>query len=278
MTIVLFGASSDLGRLTALRLLDDGFDLRLVARDPSNLDQRAERVAGDISAVAKIASGAEVVVSCAHAHFTAELLAGLPREVRQVVLVGSAWRYSRVRNPLAEQVRQAEAVFISSGRNGVMLHPSMIYGGSHENNLRRLLDAIRRWPILPLPGGGRHLVQPIHVNDAAASIAAAARRPWIGPSVIPIAGPEPMTWREMALICMRELGYRRPMLPLPLGLAIGVVSAMRAAGLPLPLDPDVLRRFREDVNIPIAAMVSELAVTPREFKVGLREALAEWSK
>jgi len=276
--IVLFGASSDIGRLAARRLLDEGFQLRLVARDPSDLDERAERVAGDISAAGKIAVGAKIVVSCAHARFTDQLLAGLPQDVRQLVLVGSAWRYSRLPNPIAEQIREAEAIFLGSSRCGVMLHPTMIYGGFHDNNLRRLLKVIRQWPILPVPGGGFHLVQPIYVEDVAASIAAAVRRSWTAPTVIPIAGPEAMRWRDMALICMRQLGHRPRMLSVPPSLAIGVVSLMRAAGLPAPLDPDIIRRFREDIILPLAAMLSELAVAPREFSVGLRLTLEDWAK
>lgn len=274
--IVIFGASSDLGRQAAKRLLDCGKRLRLVARAPSGLDPRAEHVVGTISDAASIAAGADTVISCAYARFTSELLRELPNTVRQLVLVGSAWRFSRDSNPVADDVRAAEAEFLRSNRNGVMLHPTMIYGGARERNLQRLLAIIRRWPVLPLPGGGRHLVQPIHVDDAAAAIVAAVERPWNGPHVIPIAGPSPMPWREMALACARELGYRRVLLPVPLGPVIGLLSLLQRLGLEPPLEPTVLRRFREDVSVSTAAMTSQLGVTPRPFAIGLRQALSEW--
>jgi nucleoside-diphosphate-sugar epimerase len=274
--IVVFGASSDIGRRVARHLLDKGVRLRVVARAPSTLDPRAERVAGVIADAASIAADAEIVISCAHARLTAELLRGVPDSIRQVVLVGSAWRYSQVPNPRADEVRRAEAEFLGSDRCGVMLHPTMIYGGTQERNLQRLLALIRRWPVLPLPAGGHHLVQPIHVDDVAACIVAATERRWIGPHVIPIAGPAPMKWREMAVACMTELGYRRALLPLPLGPAIGLLALIQHAGFPPPLDPNVLRRFREDVSLPVAPMQSELGITPRPFEIGLRQALAEW--
>lgn len=250
--------------------------VRAVARAPATLDPRAERVAGKISDAASIVATADTVVSCAHARFTSELLRGLPVDLRPLVLVGSAWRYSRVPNARADEVRRAEAEFLASRRCGVMLHPTMIYGGRQENNLQRLLAAIRRWPVVPLPGGGRHLVQPIHVDDVAACIVAAIERRWVGPEVIPIAGPAAISWREMAHACVDELGCRRLLLPLPLGPAIGLLSLIENLGVKPPLDANVLRRFREDVNLPIAAMQSELAITPRPFGVGLRQALAEW--
>jgi len=46
-----------------------------------------------------------------------------------------------------------------------MLHAAMIYGGSQENNVQRLLGAIRRFRTLPVPGGGRQIVQPIYIDD-----------------------------------------------------------------------------------------------------------------
>lgn len=71
-----------------------------------------------------------------------------------------------------------------------MLHPAMLYGAAQERNIHRLLSFIRRFPVLPVPGGGRHLVQPIHVDDVAACLAAAVKRNWSGSHVIPIAGPK----------------------------------------------------------------------------------------
>jgi nucleoside-diphosphate-sugar epimerase len=274
--IVFFGASSDIGLRASRRLLDDGIPVRLVARDPAPLDPRAQRVPGNISGTATIAADADVVVSCAHTRFTKRLLDALPARVRYVVLIGSAWRYSQIPSASASEVRSAEVAFFASGHRGVMLHPTMIYGGAQERNLRLLLTAIRRWPVLPLPDGRRRLVQPVHVDDVAACIVAAARRAWSGASAIPIAGPEPMPWREMVRACMRALQRRRLLVPVPLGLAIRILDLIQLAGLKSPIDADVLRRFREDVILPTDAMRTELGVTPRAFEVGLAQTLAEW--
>jgi nucleoside-diphosphate-sugar epimerase len=275
--IVVFGASSDIGRRATAQLLDAGLKVRLVARDPSSLDDRAERATGDISMASRIAHDAEQVVSCAHARFVPELIEQLPLSVKQLVLIGSAWRYSNVRNPLADKVRTAERAFVSSGRSGVMLHPTMIYGGSQERNLQRLLTFIRRSPVIVMPGGGRHLVQPVHVDDVAACIYAAVRRPWEGANVIPVVGPKPIQWQDMARACIMCLDLSRIVLPVPLAPAIHLLALAEWIGLTLPLKSGVLRRFREDVNLPTALMQSELGISPRPFEVGLRQALAEWA-
>jgi hypothetical protein len=77
---------------------------------------------------------ADVVVSCAHAKFTRSIVENLPLRPVNLVLMGSAWRYSSVPNKRTDEVRKAEADFMNCAHNGVMLHSTMIYGGNQENN------------------------------------------------------------------------------------------------------------------------------------------------
>jgi nucleoside-diphosphate-sugar epimerase len=273
---VIFGASSDIGQRVTRYLLDAGHRPRIVASKPCALDGRAERVVGTILNANEITRDAEVVISCAHARHTARLLPNLGGRVRQVVLVGSAWRYSLLKNERADEVRAGEAAFLESNYCGVMLHPTMIYGGAQEKNIQQLLRAIRGWPVLPLPGGGKHLVQPIYVDDVAKCVVAAAQKIWNYPAVIPIAGPEPVCWRNMVEVVMKETGCRRILVPVPLSPLIAFLRLLACLGVSAPLDPDILRRFREDVHISIDKMQNELGIKPRAFEIGVREALTQW--
>jgi len=265
--IVIAGASSNIGRRVTARLIDLGHPVRLISRDPATLDPRAERVVGTASTMRAVSQDADVVISVAHARFTAEILADLPTRVRTVVLTGSTWRYSAVPSPQADEVRAGERIFLASGRDGVMLHPTMIYGGSQERNLQLIVAALRRLPVFPLPGGGYNLVQPIHVDDLASCIVTAATRTWNGPHVITVAGPAPIEWRTMVAACAQLIGVRRPIIPLPLGPSIVILTAAERLGIKLPLDSRMLQRFRENATFSIAAMQAELLVTPRPFDV-----------
>lgn len=271
--VVIFGASSDVGRRLTALLLDRGSPIRVVARDLQDLDARAERVCGDISSAADFVQGASKVISCAHARFIPHLLSVLP-PATELVCLGSAWRHSRVPNPRADQVRAAEAAFLSSGAQGIMMHPTMMYGGTQEQNLQRLLRLLRICPVLPLPGGGKNLVQPIHVDDVANCLYAASTRTWVGAHVITIAGPRALTWRDMTATLARVA--RVPFIPVsvPLSAAILAASALHALTLGRGFDPNVLRRFREDVQHSTDAMTRMLSVSPRELDDGLEQMLA----
>ena len=137
--IVIFGASTDIGRRLASRLTDANLDFRRVSRSAGG-DMQADLSTG--AGVQAAMQGVDTVVSLAHSKFTGRILDAMPVTVSKVVLTGSAWRYSEVPNIRADQVRNAEALFLNRKCNGVMLHPTMIYGGEQENNIKRLLRAI----------------------------------------------------------------------------------------------------------------------------------------
>lgn len=274
--IVMFGASSDIGRRAASRLLDSGLAVRLVSRSAAGLDSRAEHYEGDIPGALDAVRGADVVISCAHASFTMQILDALETRTPKLVLVGSAWRYSGVYEARGHEVVAAEAALLDSGRNGVMLHPTMIYGGTQENNLHRLIDAIHRWPVLPIPGGGSNLVQPIHVDDVAQSIVAAVTKDWNGPHALPICGPIPMRWRYMLDACVNALGYRRVVFSVPLRPAIAALQLLQRTGVMPPIDPNILLRFREDVSFSTIPMNTHLGIYPRDFESGLSQFLSSY--
>ena len=152
----------------------------------------AARVADltDPHALRAALADARAIVSTAHASYTAAVIAAAPADAT-LVLLGSTRKFTRWPDAHGNGVLAGEAAFLASGRSGVMLHPTMIYGAQGENNVQRLAALLRRLPVLPLPGGGRALVQPIHQDDVTRAILAALARPWDGPHSLVIAGPQP---------------------------------------------------------------------------------------
>ena len=107
------------------------------------------------------------------------VLAAAPPDARFVFL-GSTRKFTRWPDAHGNGVLAGEAAFLASGRSGVMLHPTMIYGAQGEDNVQRLAALLRRLPFVPLPDGGTALVQPIHQDDVTRAIRAALDRAWDG--------------------------------------------------------------------------------------------------
>ena len=45
-----------------------------------------------------------------------------------------------------------------------------------------------------------------------------------------------------------------------------------------PMNPGVVKRFAEDVDIPVLAMQEQLLVSPRDFQTGIVMAVGDWRR
>jgi nucleoside-diphosphate-sugar epimerase len=201
------------------------------------------------------------------------VLSAAPQAAR-FVLLGSTRRFTRWPDNHAEGVRRGEAALLASGRSGVMLHPTMIYGATGENNVQRLAALLRRLPVVPLPGGGRALVQPIHQDDVTRAIIAALGIAWAGPQTLVIAGPAPLSYADFVRAVARAAGLSPPRI-----ISIPAVALMALAPLTaLPFLPRVtaaeIRRLCEDKAFDVTPMSATLGITPIPLEAGLARTFA----
>ncbi len=271
--IALIGASGRSGAALARALAARGAPFRAVVRDAAKwraVGEGAPHAVADLTdagCLREALRGATCVVSCAHARHAAAILAATDAPL---VLMGSTRKHSRWPDPHGDGVRAGEAALFAAARPGVILHPAMIYGAEGEDNVQRLAALMRRLPVLPLPGGGRSLVQPIHQSDVTRALLAALDRGWEGPHALDIAGPAPLAYRAFCTAVARAAGLSpRPVLPVPLA---PLLAALPLANLLLPrrVGADEIRRLTEDKAFDTAPMRRELGFEPISLDEGLK--------
>jgi len=269
------GASGRSGLALCQSLLQDGIPVVPVVR--SQAKWLASGLAGEArqadlrapDALRIALDGATQIVSCAHARHTPAIIAAAPPQAT-LILLGSTRKFTRWPDAHGNGVLAGEAALLGSGRSGVMLHPTMIYGAQGEDNVRRLAALLRRLPIVPLPGGGRAVVQPIHQDDLTRCIVAALAIAWDGPHSLVVAGPTPLPYADFVREVARAARLGRPRI-----VAIPAWPIMAAAALTalLPLVPTVrpaeIRRLLEDKAFDIAPMIATLGVRPMPLADGL---------
>jgi uncharacterized protein YbjT (DUF2867 family) len=273
--IALLGATGRSGEALARALVAEGTPFRPIGRNPVAWEALGLPVpltvsdVGDAGALQRALVGATHVVSTIHARWTPQLLVAAEPDAT-FVLMGSTRRFSRWPDAHGDGVRAGEAAFLASGRRGVMLHPTMIYGAAREANVRRLAALLARLPVAPLPRGGRALVQPIHQSDVTRCLLAALRREWHEPTTLVIAGPRPLPYRDFLRAVAAAAGLRAPpILPVPAGILVRLLPLLRRLpGLPA-VDPGEIRRLAEDKAFDIAPMRALLGVDPIPLDQGL---------
>ncbi len=268
----MLAAGGKSGAIAAEALLEAGFAVRAIVRDrnrASGAPARAELVvAADAAAQAKACRGVSSLVSCAPAEGTLALLAALQPPLPHCVLLGSTRRYTAFPDARAQSVIALEHAFGALGSPGVLLYPTMIYGARGENNVQRIA-ALCRFGIVPLPAGGRSLIQPVHTKDLAAAIVAAVTRRTVSAQPLVIAGPEPLPYAAFVRAVARAAGRKVRVLgvPLQVAFALGALTAV-VPGLPKVTRAEI-RRLVEDKDFDISPARDLLGFSPMSLDAGL---------
>jgi nucleoside-diphosphate-sugar epimerase len=145
----------------------------------------------------------------------------------------------------------------------------MIYGAPDDRNIARLLQLLRRVPVLPVPGGGRRLQQPVHVDDLADALLSALTSPAAIGTTYDLAGPRALSFRQLLEESGAAVGRRVRLVPVPLRPCILALRTYERVARRPRLTAEQLGRLSEDKAFDIGPAARDLGYAPREFRDGV---------
>lgn len=247
--LLLTGATGSIGSRLLPLLLERGVDVRCLVRDPRKLGARRVDVQialgdlGDLSdphTMRQSLRGVDTVV-----HLAATIRDQPPRRLEElnglatVRLLQAAERagvrrfafFSALDAGAAQRTRffrakwVAERAVESSPLETSVFAPSIVYDQSDP-----WITLLRRFsflPVLPVSGEGRAAFQPIWAQDVAECVVAALAAEKLEPRY-ELAGPETLTYDEMADLVSRVAGRPRDLVHVPLPVIKASLGALRA--------------------------------------------------
>ena len=269
-------ASGPIGVAVARHLASLGLRVTAIGRDTGRLDllpasiSRHRADVRDATAIGAALASSAIVVSCVHSRFTPALLtAATHAGARRIVLLSSTRRFSAVPDKGATATVVAEAAFREGTLPGFMMHSTLIYGPGIASNLSRIAGLIDRHRIVPLPGSGRARLQPVHIDDVAAALAAAVATPTDQHEILVLAGAAALSWRDMVRLIALARGERARILPLPAGLVTPLARlAMRHTRLPRSL-LRAAQRMADDQSYNVAPLAARLGIRTMDVLSGV---------
>lgn len=282
MRVHVTGGSGFLGGSVIPRLVAAGHEPSALARTETAAQRiralGATPIPGDLDDPASVDgafadSGAETLVNLASlgfGHAPTIVAAAEEAGLKRAVFISTTSIFTRLATASKPVRVAAEDTVRASGLDWTIIRPTMIYGRPGDRNMARLLRGLRRLPILPLPGGGVGLQQPVHVDDLAAAIVNALDRPVTARQAYDVAGPEPLTLRTIIEEAGRAVGRRPKLMPVPLAPVVGLVRLYEAVAPSPRLKAEQLARLAEDKAVEIGPARADLGFDPRSFAEGIR--------
>jgi len=236
--LLLTGATGTIGLPLLRRLTDAGVPVRCLVRDPRRLGSQRVRVQialGDLADPFSFRHALRGVDTVVHmASVTRDQPAGSIEELAGI----AAWRLVRAAeragverfvffSTLGASTRSsarllrakaiAERAVVESSLQYTVFAPSLVY--SPSDPFITLLERMSLLPVLPISGTGRAGFQPIWAEDVAdCVIAALPGGPIAGEAIgtrYELAGPETLTYAEIAETVLHSLRRRRPIARVP---------------------------------------------------------------
>jgi uncharacterized protein YbjT (DUF2867 family) len=289
--VTVFGGTGFLGRRIVERLSREGATLRVAVRHPDRVDTltasigsgRAIPIAADVrepSTVAAAIAGSESVVNAVsayvekrgvtytavHVHGAGNIAAACQQQsVARLVHISGIGANPASRSPYIRARGLGELAAQKAFPPATVLRPSAMFAVD-DGLLGVLAKLAGSTPIIPLIGGGRTRLQPVHVNDVAEAVYQSLRNPDAVGKTYELTGPETYTIREILDLVLASKGRSRRFISIPFALASPLARVLeRLPGAPLTVaQVDLLK----DDNVAGTGMLGfeELGIIPQNLR------------
>jgi len=202
----------------------------------------------------------------------------LTKGARRIVALSSTSRFTKadakdpadrqLANKLAAAEEELASWAESNGIDWIILRPTMIYGGGHDQNISRIARLIHRFGFFPVFGPAQGRRQPVHVDDVAKACLAALETSSTKNMAMNISGAEVLSYTEMVSRVFRAMNRSPRIVRIP---AVVFKAALVVSGL-IPgfrkLSFGMIERMNQDLVFDHQQASEALDFTPRKFVLG----------
>jgi nucleoside-diphosphate-sugar epimerase len=162
---------------------------------------------------------------------------------------------------------EVESWFLEQGQ--VVIRPGLVVGNG--GMFGRLARTCLRFPILPLPDGGRDLSPLIWIEDLLTAIEKSLRE--VGPREYNLFNNELISTRELVQMIAAAGGVRRFVVPVPTRLSIPVLELLAKTRLPVPADAGSLKAMRDNQSIRRESHLRSYIGAETPLQIAVRDAV-----
>lgn len=271
MTVLVSGATSQIGRFLLPRLVHAHGRVQAVSRQPQPAQDGVQWLCGDLAAALDSVPSPDWQAIASFGPLEA-LAQWLSRQTaapaRQVIATSSMSVLSKQNSEQADEqdvvamLQRGEAGLIAQaerlGMGWTILRPTLIYGAGIDRSITPIVQRALRLRLFPIPlvGGLR---QPVHADDIARAVVACIATGAASARVLEIGGGERLPYHAMFRRVHASLAQPTLALPLP-------GAALRGLAAVLPRARGPVSRLQQDLIADNGPLQALLDVHPRPFQ------------
>jgi nucleoside-diphosphate-sugar epimerase len=274
-TVLVSGASSQIGVFILPRLLEAGFTVLALSRQaPETPVELSERLAW-LRPGHRLENSASALVSCGPARLARQLLER-HESISRAVVFSSSSVLSKADSPhpaeraVVTEIAREEHILRKFGEDCGMdltlIRPTLIYGCGLDRNISLLYRIAQRYRVLPLSTAADGLRQPVHADDLAELAVRALEQSGQGILEGQACGGETLTYREMAGRIAACVPGRARLLPLPPWMLASLVGMWSLAKRRQGINRQMVRRQAVDLVFDDRVFRDSLGYGPRCFQ------------
>lgn len=268
MTVLVSGATSQIGRFLLPRLVAAGLPVRALSRHAQPAQPGVDWQVGDMRALPVPAQKLQAIVSFAPLDAWGDWLATQDVAPAAKIIVTSSMSVL-TKQGSAQPDEQALVALLQRGERNLatqaerlgmqwtILRPTLVYGAGVDRSLTPIVARARRTRVFPIPMA-HGLRQPVHADDIAQAVLAAVQGDAAAGQTLQIGGGERLDYQQMFQRVHASIGTATLPLYLP-----GMALRLLAATVPRARGP--VSRLEQDLVADNTALTALLGVRPRPF-------------
>lgn len=285
MKILLIGATGFTGRYVLDLLLEKGHQVTCLVRKSSNTDgldgKNVKIRTGDLSNYSSLVSAARnndaliYIANLSEGYVSNIVKCCNEVGINRLIFTSSTAIFTNLKPAIKEVKLEAERLIKESGIDYTIIRPTMIYGTNRDRNMCRLVNYIKKYPVIPVIGSGQFLQQPVYVEDLAKSYVLALENPNSIGQEYNIAGGAPLTYNEVLSKTSRLMDKKLLKIHMPLQLCAFLFGAYEKMSKRPKFTKEQAHRLNENKNFSIEKAQNDLGYTALTFDEGMSRELKQ---
>ncbi len=275
--VLLIGATGFTGQ-RLYHALKDKADVTCFVRqtsDVSSLGSDVKLVYGDLSDVDALKAAMHDMEELVYAapleggHGENAVQAAEASGIGRAIFISTTGILTTLDPELKEKRLAVEKAIQDSSLSWTIIRPTMIYGRAGDRNMERLVRWLKKYPVFFMPGGGKCLQQPVHVDDLVDGIMRAWSKKIARKKIYTMSGKESEPLVDVVKTIAGKLHRKVWAISVPIMPFVLMLRFYERFTYNSNLKADQIQRLSEDKAFDHDLAKEDLGFKPRTFAEGI---------